>query len=311
MFMLDALYNFIVFPGFVFTLALGSLSSWIDRKVTARVQWRVGPPWYQPFADILKLLGKETIMPEGANEFLFIASPMIGFAGAILVSTMLWRLNLSVGSTFIGDLIVVLYLLLLPSLAIMLGGFASGNPFAVIGASREMKLILAYELPFVIAMFTVVAKVGSILIGNILLYQADGGMLIYSPSCLIAFIVALLSVQAKLGMAPFDIAEAEQEIASGPFVDYSGPLLALFKMSKMMLLAVFPVFLITVFFGGAKLGSASGIFSFALKYVMILVLIVLIKNTNPRLRIDHAVKVFWGPVLALSIAGFILSVFGA
>ncbi len=311
MFLIDVLYNLMVFPGLAFTLALGALSSWIDRKVTARVQWRVGPPWYQPLADILKLLGKEMVMPEGANGLLFIGSPMIGFSGAVLVSTMLWRLNLSAGSTFIGDLIVVLYLMMLPSISMMLGGFASGNPFAVTGASREMKLMLAYELPFVVAVFTVVAKAGSILIGSILLYQSENGMLIYSPSCAIAFIVALLSVQAKLGMAPFEIAEAEQEVASGPFIDYSGPLLALFRMSKMMLLAVFPLFLITMFFGGARFGSAADSVAFLLKYVMILALMVLIKNTNPRLRIDQAVRLFWGPVLALSAAGFVLSLFGA
>ncbi len=307
---LDILYKFIIFPGFLFTAALGLISSFVDRKVTARVQWRVGPPWYQPFADILKLLGKETIIPRGASVAAFVASPMVGLAGVTLVSTMLWVLNMNVGVTFIGDLIVVLYLLLLPSLAIILGGFSSGNPLAALGSSREMKLILAYELPFIIAVFTVVAKTGSILFGEILKYQSINGMMIASPSCIVAFIVALLCSQAKLALVPFDAPEAEQEIVGGAFIEYSGPLLAIYKLTKAMMLATLPVLLITLFFGGVDLSSGGGIGYFALKYVLILVLITLIRNTNPRLRIDQVIKLFWGPMMALAILGFVLAMFG-
>jgi len=307
---IDVIYKFIVFPGFLFTALLGLISSWVDRKVTARVQWRVGPPWYQPIADVIKLFGKENIIPEGSLPFLFVLSPIVGFAGVILVSTMLWIFNIDVKSTFVGDLIVVLYLLLLPSLSIILGGFASGSPLASSGASREMKLILAYELPFIIAVFTVVAKAGSILMGDIINYQMSNGMMITHPSCMVAFIVVLLSSQAKLALVPFDIPEAEQEIAGGPFVEYSGSLLAIFKLTKAMLLATLPILMITLFFGGIDLSTNIGLLYFVLKYVMVVALFTLIRNTNPRLRIDQAVKFFWGPALALAVLGFILTLFG-
>ncbi len=307
----NAVYKLLIFPGFLFTAALGLASSFFDRKMTARLQWRVGPPWYQPLADLLKLLGKEMFIPEGATPSLFILSPMAGLASAALVSTMLWAVNMDRSSTFIGDLIVAIYLMMMPSIALIVGGLSSNNPFASAGASREMKLILAYELPFIIATFTVIAKAGSLLFGKIIEYQISNGMMIGHASSLIAFAVMILSSQAKLGIAPFDIAEAEQELAGGPTVEYSGALLAIIKLTRAMMLAVIPVFLITLFFGGIDLSSGWAVLHFALKYIFILLLITLIKNTNPRLRIDQAVRFFWGPIVVLAVFGFVLAMFGA
>jgi len=203
-----------------------------------------------------------------------------------------------------------LYLLILPSLAVIIGGFSSRNPLAALGASREMKLILAYELPFIIAVFTPVAKASTILFGELVRYQAANGMFIKNISCIIAFVVALLCTQAKLTFVPFDIPEAEQEIMAGPYIEYSGVLLLIFKLTKAMLLFTLPVFLVTLFVGGIDLSSTGGIIYFVLKYVVILVLLILVKNTNPRLRIDQAVKFFWGPMTLLAVVGFILTLFG-
>ena len=304
------IFNFLIFPGFLFTALIGLLSTWVDRKVTARVQWRVGPPWYQPFADVLKLLGKEVIIPHNISQLTFIVAPLIGFVGVVLTSTILWMLNIDPKASFVGDLIVVIYLLVLPSLAIILGGFSSRNPLGAIGASREMKLILSYELPFVIAVFIPVVKIGSILFGDIISFQATQGALLFSPSCFLAFVVALLCVQAKLAFVPFDIPEAEQEIMAGPLIEYSGPLLAIFKLTKAMLLFVLPVLLITMFMGGINVNSILGTMWFILKYVIILTLIILIKNTNPRLRIDQALKFFWVGVTGLAVLGMLLALFG-
>jgi len=307
---LKIIYNFLIFPGFLFTAVVGLLSTWVDRKVAARVQWRVGPPFYQPFADALKLLGKEVIIPEGASVLTFMAAPPVGLAGAILVSTILWMVNLYPGISFVGDLIVVLYLLILPALSIIVGGFSSRNPLGILGASREMKLLLAYELPFIIAIFTPVAKSGTIVLGEIIKYQSVNGMFLGNISCIIAFIVALICVQAKLTYVPFDMPEAEQEIMGGAYIEYSGVLLLMFKLTKAMLLFTLPVLLITLFMGGIDVSSSAGIIYFILKYVGILVLIILIKNTNPRLRIDQAVRFFWGPVTILSVLGFVLTLIG-
>ena len=303
------LVYFLIFPGFLFTSIIGLLASWVDRKVTARVQWRVGPPWYQPFVDILKLMGKETIVPAGHKASFFLLAPLLGLIGVTLVSTILWVLNLNPGSSFVGDLVVILYLFTLPSLAVIIGGAASKNPLGALGASREMKLVLGYELPFLIAIFTVVVKIGSILFQDILGFQQINGIMLRHPSGIIAFVVAIICTQAKLTMVPFDIPEAEQEILSGPFVEYSGAPLAVYKLTRAMMLFTLPVFLITVFWGGLQFSGWDLLWT-VLKYVALMVIIILIKNTNPRLRIDQAMRFLWGPVTILAILGMVLAVVG-
>lgn len=303
---LQIVFAVLVFPGFLFTTAIGLASSWIDRKVTARLQWRVGPPWYQPIADILKLFGKETIVGEGSSKATFLSAPYVGFAAVVVVSAILWMASINPDSGFVGDLIVVLYLLYVPSLALIVGGSASGSPFAALGASREMKLMLAYELSFLIAVFTLVIKNGGIVsLGGMVAYQQAGGAMIgQGVSTVIAFIVALVYVPAKLAVGPFDIPEAECELIAGPYTEYSGTPLAMFKITKAMLLCLLPVMLITLF--GVSAWNPWAI----LWYVLILVFIVLLKNTNPRLRIDQALRFFWGPMLILSLLGIILAAFG-
>jgi NADH-quinone oxidoreductase subunit H len=303
------LFYFLIFPGFLFTGIVGLLASWVDRKVTARVQWRVGPPWYQPIVDILKLLGKETIVPAGHKATFFLLAPLVGLVGVTLVSTIVWVLNLNPGSGFVGDLIVVLYLLALPPLAVIIGGAASKNPLGALGASREMKLVLGYELPFLIAVFTVVIKVGSILFGDILSFQEINGIMLRHPSGIVALVVAIICAQAKLTLIPFDIPEAEQEIMSGPYVEYSGAPLAVFKLTRAMMLFAVPVFLITVFWGGLHFSGWNLLWT-VLKYVALLVVIILIRNTNPRLRIDQAIRFLWGPVTVLAILGMVLAAVG-
>ena len=137
-----------LFLGLVFTAVLGLVTSWIDRFVTARVQMRVGPPFLQPFYDIAKLMIKETCVPAGGSHVLFLLAPLVGFAGATLGAFIIWRaLFFPPESGFQGDVIVALYVLTLPATAVILGAFASRNPLASLGGSREMKLLLSYELP--------------------------------------------------------------------------------------------------------------------------------------------------------------------
>jgi NADH-quinone oxidoreductase subunit H len=307
---LSMILYFLFFPGLLFTAAVGLMTTWVDRKVSARVQWRVGPPWYQPFADILKLLGKEIVIPEGAKKTGFLLAPLAGFAAVGVVSMMLWLTNMK-GTGFVGDLIGVIYLLTIPSLGIIIGASASSNPLSSVGASREMKLVLAYELPFVIALFTAVSKISpmSLRLDSIIQYQDVHGVLLGNASCIIAFIVCLLVMQAKLTYPPFDIPEAETELMDGTHLEYSGPALAVVKITQAMMLFTLPVFFITLFWGGLQL-TGWGLLYTVVKYVIIVTVAVLIKNTNPRVRIDQAVRFFWGPVTVLAIIGMILALAG-
>ncbi len=308
--MIRSLFYFLIFPGFLFTSIAGLLASWIDRKVTARIQWRVGPPWYQNFVDIIKLLGKETIVPKGGSKTMFLLSPLFGIASVTLVSTLIWVANIWPERTFIGDLIVGLYFLTIPAIGVILGGFASSNPLASLGASREMKLVLAYELPFILAISIPIIKTGgAIRIGDILQFQAANGIVVGSISGVIALIVAILCMQAKLSLVPFDMPEAETEIMSGAYIEYSGSALAMYKLTRAMMLFTVPMVLVILFMGGIKLQGLSILWGI-LKYVALLVIIVLIRNTNPRVRIDQAVKFFWGPVTLLAIIGVTLAFMG-
>jgi NADH-quinone oxidoreductase subunit H len=282
---LESLFWILIFPGFLFTVACGLIASWIVRKVSALVQWRVGPPLFQPFYDVVKLMGKEILVPQEAQKAVFMAAPLVGMAGVLLLSTMLWRITITPKMLFIGDIIVAIYLMVLPSLALILGSSASASPHAAVGTSREMKLVMSYELPLVLAFIVVIIKAGGQLNLAVIAQQTPA----LSISGMLAFLVALLCIQAKLGFVPFDIAEAETELGSGVLMEYSGALLAVWKLTQAMMLVALPLFLVMVFLGGFTAGLWAGIG----KYVLVLVLLILIKNTNPRVRIDQAMKFFW------------------
>jgi NADH-quinone oxidoreductase subunit H len=281
---LNILFWILVIP---VTVALGLVASWIVRKVSAVVQYRIGPPVMQPFYDVMKLMGKETLIPQDAQQAVFIAAPLVGLAGALLLAIILMRTALT-QAAFGGDIIVAIYLMVLPSLALIFGSSASASPHAAIGTSREMKLVMGYELPLVLAFVVVIIKTG----GKLDLAAIGANTTVFSVSNMLAFLAALFCVQAKLGFIPFDIAEAETELGSGVLMEYSGPLLAVWKVMQAALLVVLPLFLVMVFLGGFGTGLGGALVGIG-AYVVVLVLIILIKNTNPRVRIDQAMKFFW------------------
>lgn len=326
-----AAFGTIVFPGLLFTALLGLYFTWVDRKITARIQSRIGPPWWQPYADILKLLQKKMIIPRGSRRTGFLLAPLLGLAGVTLAATIIWVANLWPAESFVGDLIVVIYLLAVPALALILGGAASGSPFGAIGAGREMQMVLAYELPFLLTIVVAILKVngtpvevGDVALSPILLpdyvrWQAVQGAIALSPSGAIALVVGFMCMQAKLGVLPFDQPEAETELIGGPLAEYSGPGLALFKISHAMMYVVMPVFLTTLFLGGSGLAvgddgsfhfTAGGWIWFAVKVLVLLVLVVVVKSTHARLRLDQVLRLYWGRLSILALIAVILALVG-
>ncbi len=298
------LFYYTVFPGFLTVFALGCVASWLERKLTARIQARVGPPFLQPFYDIRKLFIKELLIPEHASRTIFVLSPVIAFAAATVVATIVGINLVNPAYGFNGDLIVAVYLLLIPPICLVLGSGSAGNPLASIGAGREMKLILSYELAFWASLVVPVIKTHQIRLADIMVWQAANGAVAASLSGVIAFIVTLICVQAKLGRVPFDIPEAETEIAGGAYIEYSGPLLGFFKMTQYMMLVVLPVFALEVFWG--PMNSPVSI----LKYLLLLFVVVVLENTNPRLKIDQAVRFFWFMAFPVLILSIILTILG-
>ncbi|HUS91561.1 MAG TPA: complex I subunit 1 family protein [Phycisphaerae bacterium] len=301
----------------VATMALGLAFRWVDRKVTAMVQWRVGPPWYQPVMDVLKLMGKENLMPVTARGTGFLLAPVVALAATAVVAALLWQAIVRPEATWVGDLVVVVYLLTIPAVMTIVGASASGNPSASVGASREMKLLLSYELPMFLAIMIAVTKGGwTFQLGKLLAAQQATAPVLWSVSGALAFVVAIVCMQAKLGQVPFDMAEAECEIMSGVYVEYSGPSLGMFLLTRMMLLALMPLLLIVVFWGGLYTDPATGsvpwwaYLSFLGKYVLLVALVTLIRNTNPRLRIDQTMRFFWFRLTPLAVVAAILALVG-
>ena len=299
--------EFLLFPGLLFTAIAGLLTSWVDRKVTALVQMRVGPPFLQPFYDIRKLFIKETCVPEGGAIGMFLVAPLLGLAGVTLASMILWRTLLDTEATFVGDLIVLIYLLVMPALSVMLGSFASRNPLASLGGSREVKLMIAYELPLVLAILVPVIQANSIRLGDLLVSQAP----VASLSGALGLLVCIACMQAKLTLVPFDMPEAETELSGGALIEYSGPPLAVFKLTRAMMLFTMPVLLVVLFFGGLLSGPLwqRWLIGFLLWFVLVAITIV-VRNTTPRVRIDQAVRFFWGPVSVIAIVAVTLAWMG-
>lgn len=304
------LINYLIFPGFLFSFLIGGMGWWLERKLTARFQYRIGPPWYQNFIDIMKLFLKETLIPKGASKILFILSPIISFS-AVIVFCMMITESYFLNKSFVGDILVMLYLLIIPSLFIILGALSSRNPLALVGATRETKLMLSYEFVFIVSLVIIIIKTkGNLMLADIINTQMIQGANLKSFSGAIGFILALFYLQAKLCIVPFDAAEAEQEIMSGTTIEYSGPLLGFYKTTKALLYFSLPLFIISLF---GQIAVASPIYKYLLlfaEYFVIVLLISVIKNINPRLRIKDILAFFWFFLFPLGILGIILAIKG-
>ncbi|MFN3550940.1 MAG: respiratory chain complex I subunit 1 family protein [Endomicrobiia bacterium] len=292
--LLNSLFLYLIFPGLFFSFLLSILVGYIDRKLTARLQYRQGPPLLQNLYDFFKLLNKEVVLPENAN-ILFLITPFISFASIILASTIIWT-AIFFKKGFVGDIIVLIYLLTIPSLMLILGASSSGNIIASVGVSREMKMLLSYELPFVTSLLVPILQTKSLKLVDIIQNNT------FSLANIISAIIVLICLQAKAGIVPFDAQEAETEIASGILIEYSGFLLGLIKLTKQILFSLIPAFVVSIFFF-----RDGNLILFIIKYLFILILITIIRNTNPRLKIDQVLKFFWYIMFPISLLSLILS----
>lgn len=305
-----SLLYFFVYPGLLFMAVTGGLLSWFDRKITARVQFRKGPPLLQPFWDFLKLLlVKETILPRHGSRFVFLLAPVLALFGATMAGLFILLPLFNIETGFNGDIIVIFYLLTLPSFSYITGSLASGNPIAAVGASREMKLIISYELTFLLIVAAVIMKSGQEFdLNSIIAAQQTGKPFIGSISGVLLFIAGLFCIQAKLGLVPFDMPEAEAELASGIYIEYSGPPYAMIRLAKYIMLFILPAFLVALLMNGMTPGT--GILWFILKLIGIVLLVTLIRNTNPRLKIKQASSFFLIWMNLLVIIAIVLNSFG-
>jgi len=298
--MARSLFYIIVFPGFIFLSLAGVIVEYIDRILYARFQNRQGPPWFQPVADFIKLLSKECIIPEEAEPRLFSALPLVALTAAVtaILYVPLWNANALF--SFEGDLVIVIYLLTLPTITFFLAGWNSTSLYAMIGSVRTLTQLFAYEVPLFMGILapTILAETWS-LSGLVRYYGVHPWYILFNIP---AFIVSLIAIQGKLEKVPFDIPEAETEIVGGTFTEYSGRLLAYFRMAIDIEMVVCASLLSAVFFPfGMRLGHAAGFALYAVKVLCMVFLFAIIRSLFARLRIDQMVSFCWKYLAPLAL----------
>lgn len=284
----------LLFPGGIFLLGWGLLYEFVDRKLVARFQNRIGPRWFQPLADWVKLLAKEEIIPQGVHAGLFLALPMVALAGALTAALYVPIAGWNPSYSFRGDLVVTLYLLSMMTLCIGLAGANTLDRFSIVGATRALTQLFSYEAPFLLALLGPAIAAGTWQISEINTFaQQNLWMIVTQP---VGFIVAIVGLMGKLELPPFDAPEAETEIVSGALTEYSGRGLALFKIGRNVELVI-GLSLVSAFY----LGGISNPLDFILKTAVLLLVTALLQSLFARLRIDQTVGLWWrvGAILAL------------
>ena len=308
----------LIFPGFLFCFLAGMLLCGIDRKLVAKMQKRVGPPILQPFYDFFKLCGKETIIPASASKTTFLIAPLVGLAALVVIQLFIPVFSFSAFSGM-ADMIVILYLLLIPAMSIILGGAASGSPYAGVGLSREMVTIISCELPLVLVLLAVAKTVGSAMgtglcfsLSDIAAYQAMNGSLITKLSMIPAAVAMLLIIPGETGNHPFDAAEAETEICEGLLAEYSGAPLGVFKLSHAIKMLTLTSLFVALFLGGLGTGivALDGIILFLLCVVLTAVSISFVHAITARLKIEQIFKFYWTLVTGLALISLVLAWYG-
>ena len=314
--LLSVFYLFI-FPGFLFLLVMGLFCEWLDRKLYARMQNRVGPPVLQPVADLVKLLTKEDIIPKNADRVLFQYAPLIAFAAVMtpIMAIPIW------GPTALyplqGDLIITLYLLSIPTLALFVIGWSSASLYPLVGGFRAATMVFGYEIPLILACLSAGVISGSWSVSGIT------GYLMLHPFIMLAllpgFVIALIALEAKLERSPFDIPHAETEIVGGVLTEYSGKKLAVMRMTEDIGMVVGASLIAAVFLGGFTFLNGSVLLAgtdltaplnfvlYLAKVLVVVFLLALTRTTFARLRIDQMLDFSWkylamGGILQLFIA---------
>jgi NADH-quinone oxidoreductase subunit H len=304
----EAAFTLLIYPGLLFLYLCGWASEWIDRRVTARLQGRVGPPWFQPLADTLKLLAKEDVLPDAATEWVCALTPIVSLA-AVLTANLYIPVGCVAAASFEGDLIVVLFLLSVPALAYFVAGWASGGVYSILGGSRSLLQYFSYEVPFLMALSGPAILSGSWSISAIAAYQSRTvWAALVQP---LGFGLAILGLIGKLKREPFDIPKAKSEVGAGPLTEFSGRKLALWDMTLMIQTVVGMFLLVNAFLGGAGSGvgvraaslaaatRASGVFG--LKALLILMILSVAGVLYARLRIDQLANLGWRVLAPLGL----------
>ena len=290
--MAKAFFHILIFPGLVFLFVSGLLAEYADRKLYARFQNRIGPPWFQPLADFIKLISKEEIIPCAADKNVFKLMPILALTASSMAILYIPIFAGHAVFSFYGDVIVVLYLLTIPTFTYFLGGWYSRSVYSMIGAVRTLTQLFAYEVPLFLCILAsaLLADTWSLSKMAVFYNQHPG----YWLCNLLGFAVALVSLLGKLEKVPFDIPEAETEIVAGSFTEYSGRFLAFIRTSFNVEMIVAASLLAAVFLPfGFNLGPAMIFPVYLIKIFLIIAAIAFLRSLFCRLRLDQMINLCW------------------
>jgi NADH-quinone oxidoreductase subunit H len=298
---LNDLIYMLVFPGFAFLAVFALAAEYVDRKLHAKLQRRIGPPWFQPLADLIKLAAKEDVLPETADKWMFKVTPMVALASVVTAFIYIPVWSRQAASSFEGDIIVVLYLLTIPTFTFFLGGWYSRSVFSMIGAARTLTQLFAYEIPLFLVILSAALLVGKpTATASYVPWSLSGMSAFYADHPALAalnalgFFIALIALLGKLEKVPFDIPDAETEIGAGTFTEYSGRLLAMFRLTVAIEMIVGASLIAAVFLPfGMGVGPAAGFVLYVVKVLFIVCLLCVGRTIFARFRIDQMINFCW------------------
>jgi len=290
---------------------------WFERKIVARIQNRVGPAFagprgaLQPLADFIKLMSKEEITPLGADYLLLTILPILMASLSAFILMFIPIFSPQPILSYPADLIYIIGVSASIGALIIFTGYINPGPYSNVGAARFGELFISFEIPFAIAVVTPAIISGCASVYDIVQFQAQSyPLILFAP---LGFIIMLISLIAKIERIPFDVAEAETEIAGGWQVELSGRRLAFYRLS-MDLESLFAVALcVSLYLGGGYgpfmhiLGIPAYFLWFVIKLFIVVFVISLIEGIMARLRIDQILRIFWRYFIPLSLLQLLLA----
>jgi NADH-quinone oxidoreductase subunit H len=295
--MVDMVNNiFEILLTILLALIIGLFFLGLSRKIIARIHWRYGPPIYQPLIDIIKQLNQTNF----SHGILFNLGIILSLAGSILVVLFL-PLGQLCPLKNTGGLLVILYLMLIGPLGVALSGGEAANPNTSIGISRKFILAMGYEVPLLLIYLTLMTHYNTISIFEIVNQQSQSIWSFGSLPLLTSGIAYILILPAILGLRPFEIIQAPQEIASGPNAEFSGKYLALLTIQHALTLFIGISLFVNLFLGGAENPGY-----FILKMLIVFIIVVFVNAVFPRFRTEQAIQYLWKWPTLLAFIGLII-----
>jgi NADH-quinone oxidoreductase subunit H len=290
---------------------------WLERKVAGRIQDRLGPnrtgPFglFQTFADIGKLLTKEDITPQGADRHVYNLAPIMAVAAVLLIWAVVPFSQDLIGADLNIGVVYVAAVGGFATLAILLAGWGSNNKYALLGAFRVVAQLISYEVPMILALLVPVILAGSMSMQAIV----NGQNIMYFLVVPITGLIFFVSSLAEVGRAPFDLLEAESEIIAGFNIEYSGMKFAIFYAGEFLHAFTICVLTAVLFLGGWRgpgadiggiAGQLIGFMYLFIKTMAVYFVVMLVRNTVPRLRIDHMMAFNWKFLVPLSMVNLVV-----